>query len=105
MGELDQTASAGMLGRAMPYVSRWFDTSAQFAAAILLLITARGVLAFTNTIISVRVSEQINERARNLIHEQYLTVAYSFIHRHEQAQLMEVLGTPNRGSSPTPMRA
>lgn len=94
MGQLEQAASVGgVLGRALTYASGWFGSSLQMAAVILLLIVARGGLAFANSIISAYVSEQINEKARNLIHEQYLTVSYSFIQRHEQAQLMEVLGT------------
>jgi ABC-type multidrug transport system fused ATPase/permease subunit len=94
MGQLDTAASTdGVLGQALSYASGWFSTSGQMAAVILLLIVARGGLAFANNIITAYVSEQINEKARNLIHEQYLTVSYDFIQRHEQAQLMEVLGT------------
>lgn len=94
MGQLDTAmASNGVLDQALKYISGWFETSAQMAVAILLLIIARGGLAFANNILSAYVSERISEQARNLIHEQYLTVSYSFIQQHEQAQLMEVLGT------------
>lgn len=94
MGQLDEAASTGgVLGQALDYASDWLGSSTQMAAVILLLIVARGSLAFANNIISAHVSEQISEKARNLIHQQYLSVAYSFIQRHEQAQLMEVLGT------------
>jgi ABC-type multidrug transport system fused ATPase/permease subunit len=94
MGQIDQASSVGgVLGRALAHASGWFGTSIQMAAVILLLIVARGALAFANNVISALVSEQINEQARNLIHDQYLSVSYSFIQQHEQAQLMEVLGT------------
>ncbi len=94
MGQIDQASSVGgVLGRALTHASGWFGSSLQMAAVILLLIVARGGLAFANNVISAHVSEQINEKARNLIHEQYLTASYGFIQRHEQAQLMEVLGT------------
>jgi ABC-type multidrug transport system fused ATPase/permease subunit len=94
MGQLDKAMSVGgVLGQALTYAGGWFSSSIQMAAVILLLIVARGGLAFANNVISAYVSEQINEKARNLIHEQYLTVSYGFIQRHEQAQLMEVLGT------------
>jgi ABC-type multidrug transport system fused ATPase/permease subunit len=94
MGQLDTAASTGgVLGRALHYASHRLGSSAQIAAVIFLLIVARGAPAFANNVISAYVSEQINEKARNLIHEQYLTVAYSFIQRHEWAQLMQVLGT------------
>ena len=94
MGQLDKAASvSGVLGQALTYAGGWFSSSIQMAAVILLLIIVRGGLAFANNVISAYVSERINEKARNLIHEQYLTVSYSFIQRHEQAHLMEVLGT------------
>jgi ABC-type multidrug transport system fused ATPase/permease subunit len=94
MGQLDTAVSTGgVLGQALHHASGWLGSSTQMAAVILLLIIVRGGLAFANNIISAHVSEQISEKARNLIHEQYLSVAYSFIQRHEQAQLMQVLGT------------
>jgi ABC-type multidrug transport system fused ATPase/permease subunit len=94
MGQIDSAASSdGVLGDVLHYASQWFDGSTQMAAVILLLIIVRGGLAYANTMISSLVSEQINERARNLLHQQYLTVSYGFMRRHEQAQLMEVLGS------------
>jgi ABC-type multidrug transport system fused ATPase/permease subunit len=94
MGQLDTAmVPNGLLDQTLKNISGWLETSAQMAVAILLLIIARGGLAFTNSIISAYVSERISEQARNLIHEQYLTVSYPFIQRYEQAQLMEVLGT------------
>ena len=94
MGQVDAAVSvSGVLGQALRYASRWFDSSLQMAAVIFLLIVFRGALAFANNLISAHVSELINERARNQIHAQYLNVAYGFIQRHQQAQLMEVLGT------------
>ena len=94
MGQLDTaTVSEGVLGRVLHYVSGWFDTSVQMAVVILLLIIARGGLAFANSVINNYVSEKISEKARNLIHEQYLSVSYGFVQQHEQAQLIEVLGT------------
>ena len=93
-GQADKaTTVGGALGRALDVASGWFGSSTQMAAVILLLIVIRGALAFANSLISAYVSETISERARNLIHEQYLTVSYSFMQRHEQAQLMEVLGS------------
>ena len=94
MGQLDSAASTGgVLGQALHFASDWLGSSTQMATVILLLIIVRGGLAFANNIINAHVSEQISEKARNLIHEQYLTAAYSFIQRHDQAQLMQVLGT------------
>jgi ABC-type multidrug transport system fused ATPase/permease subunit len=94
MGQADGAASlGGILGQVLSQASSWFTSSTELASVILLLIVARGALAFGNAMITAYVSERISEKARNLIHEQYLTVSYSFIQRHEQAQLMEVLGT------------
>ncbi len=93
-GQLDKAATVGgTLGRVLDAVAGWFGSSTQMAGVILLLIIARGALAFANNIISAYISETISERARNLIHAQYLTVSYAFMQRHEQAQLMEVLGS------------
>lgn len=93
-GQLDATASEdGLLGSVLSRASDWFGSTTQMAAVILLLIVARGALTFANNVISAYVGERISEKTRNLIHEQYLAVSYAFMQRHEQAYLMEVLGT------------
>jgi ABC-type multidrug transport system fused ATPase/permease subunit len=94
MGQGETAADVGgLLGQALSYASGWFGSSTQMAVVILLLMLMRGGLTFFNSIISAYVSEQINEKVRNLIHQQYLTASYSFVRRHEQARLMEVLGS------------
>lgn len=95
MGELGNAAAneGGLLGDALRQATGWFGSSIEMAGVILLLIVGRGVLAFAYRLVSASVSESISERARNLIHEQYLTASYGFVQRHEQAQLIEVLGT------------
>ncbi|MCP5432739.1 MAG: ABC transporter ATP-binding protein [Alphaproteobacteria bacterium] len=94
MGQLDVAASTGgLLGDALAWAGKLFESSAQMALFILLLIVARGALAYAYGLISESVSSRISERAMNLIHKQYLSVAYGFVQKFEQAQLMEVLGT------------
>lgn len=95
MGELGNAAAneGGLLGDALRQATGWFGSSIEMAGVILLLIVGRGVLAFAYRLVSASVSESISERARNLIHEQYLTASYGFVQRHEQAQLIEILGT------------
>ena len=94
MGEaLSASSVTGVLGHAFSYISNWFSSSFQMAMVVLLLIVIRGSLSYANNIITVSVCEQINERVRNLIHQQYLTASYRFMQQHEQAKLMEVLGT------------
>jgi ABC-type multidrug transport system fused ATPase/permease subunit len=63
------------------------------ALGILLIIFARAYLSYANHAISAKVSEHISEMARNRIHNLYLTAPYAFMQQHEQAELMEVLGT------------
>ena len=93
MGEsLSNASVTGFLGDAFSYADSLFNSSLQMAIVLLLLIVLRGALSYANNMISVFVSEQINEKVRNLIHEQYLTVSYRFMQQHEQAKLMEVLG-------------
>ena len=86
-------AVGGVLGRALARAHDVFGSPAQMALGILLLIVARAALAHTNRLLGARVSEDISQAARNRLHEQYLTVSYGLMQRHEQAQLMEVLGT------------
>jgi ABC-type multidrug transport system fused ATPase/permease subunit len=94
LGELDTAASTeGLLGDALREATGWFDNSVEMACAILVLIIARGMLAFVYQLLSAKISEEISERTRNLIHRQYLTASYGYVQRHDQAQLMEVLGT------------
>ncbi|HLY87629.1 MAG TPA: ABC transporter ATP-binding protein [Acetobacteraceae bacterium] len=94
MGQIDQAVPVqGLLGGPLREATRWFASSTEIAAVILLLIIARGGLSFLHGLLSARISEQISEDVRNRVHRQYLRVAYPFIQRHEQAHLMEVLGT------------
>ena len=90
----DATAAVGGL------LGQWLDrglavsgSPALMALGILLLILGRTTLAYANHAISAKISERISEALRNRIHEDYLTAPYDFIQRHEQAHLMEVLGS------------
>jgi ABC-type multidrug transport system fused ATPase/permease subunit len=94
MGETDMgSAVGGLLGGGLRRAGDWFGSPVLLALAVLVLIVARASLGFANRVVSASVGEQISEAARNGLHEQYLKVAYGLIRRHEQAQLMEVLGT------------
>jgi ABC-type multidrug transport system fused ATPase/permease subunit len=83
----------GLLGQALDRASAVLPSPALMALGILVLIVARAGLAYANRAISAEVGERISEAARNRIHEHYLTAPYAFMQRHQQAQLMEVLGT------------
>jgi ABC-type multidrug transport system fused ATPase/permease subunit len=94
MGQSDLgSAVSGRLGDLLVPVRRWFGSPALLALAVLLLILIRAGLGFANRVVSATVGERISEAARNGLHAQYLTVSYGQIRRHEEAQLMEVLGT------------
>ncbi|WP_249144772.1 ABC transporter ATP-binding protein [Bradyrhizobium lablabi] len=94
MGQVElATSTSGVLGDALRHATGWFHSSTETALVVLLLIVIRGALAFANTLISAHVGEQINEVARNRVHLQYLSTSYSFFQRHDEAYLMEVLGT------------
>jgi subfamily B ATP-binding cassette protein MsbA len=86
-------AGGGFQGRALGEAITWFGSPTRLAVVILLLIVARGALALVYSLISSSVGERISERARNLVHQQYLGVAFGFVQQHEQSQLMEVLGS------------
>ena len=94
MGDADMAAAVGgLLGNGLRRAGDWFGSPALLAMAVLVLILARAGLGYANRVVCAGVSEQISEAARNGLHEQYLKVSYGHIRRHEQAQLMEVLGT------------
>jgi ABC-type multidrug transport system fused ATPase/permease subunit len=95
LGQTSDAAAAvgGLLGQALAHARTAFGSPARMALGILVLILARAGLAYANRAISAAVGERISEGARNRLHEQYLTVSYAFMQRHEQAQLMEVLGS------------
>jgi ABC-type multidrug transport system fused ATPase/permease subunit len=95
---MDQGAEAaaevgGWLGEAMKRTLGWLGSPSTLAMAILLLILARAALSHFNRMLAARISEQINEAARNRLHYQYLNVTYGFMQRHEEARLLEVLDT------------
>jgi ABC-type multidrug transport system fused ATPase/permease subunit len=95
LGQSGDAAAAvgGLLGQALAHARTAFGSPARMALGILVLIVARAGLAYAYRAISAEVSERISEAARNRLHEQYLTVSYAFMQRHEKAQLMEVLGS------------
>lgn len=86
-------AVGGLLGQALDRALAVFGSPTLMALGILLLILGRAILTYANQAISARISERISEAVRNRIHERYLTAPYAFMQHHEQAQLMEVLGS------------
>lgn len=94
MGQMElATSTAGVLGEALQYAALWFHGPVVTAAAVLVLILARGALGFAHSLISARIGEQINEFSRNSVHLQYLSASYRFFQKHEEAYLLDVLGT------------
>lgn len=94
MGQAELASStSGLLGNALQHAISWLHGTIETAIVVLLLIVARGALAFANAVITARVGERINEFARNRVHLQYLSTSYSFFQQHDEAYLMEVLGT------------
>jgi len=83
----------GMTQHLLDRAAAFFGSNFRLALVIMALIIARGALAMIYYRISSTIGERISERVRNRIHGEYLSVAYPFIQRHEQAELMEVLGT------------
>lgn len=94
MGQVElATSTGGILGEALRHVTLWLDGPIATAAAVLTLIVVRGALAFAHSLISARIGEQINEFSRNSVHLQYLSASYRFFQKHEEAYLLDVLGT------------
>jgi subfamily B ATP-binding cassette protein MsbA len=98
LGQLgDPAAVANNFGHFAASVVRTLGGPPRLAAAIFVLIMLRGVIAYLYSRISSGLGARISETARNVIHGQYLEVDYDFIRRHEQAELMEILGTDSWG--------
>ncbi len=92
-GQVAAAEGDGIMGEILRDAVGWFGSTTELALLIMVLIIARGLLALLYTRISSAIGEQISESVRNRIHLQYLTVSYAFVQKHEQAELMEVLGT------------
>jgi subfamily B ATP-binding cassette protein MsbA len=88
-----QEQGGGLLSTGLAHAAGWFGGTANLAWLILLLIIARGALAMMYDRISENISEGLSERARNLVHLQYLTANYGFFQRRDQANLLEVLAS------------
>ncbi len=86
-------AGNGIIGGFVARAANRFGGTTDLAGMILLLIIGRGALSMLYGRISGDIGDRISERARNLVHKQYLSVAYNFFQRHEQSELMEILGT------------
>lgn len=84
---------AGMGSEFLARIGGAFGGQTPVILLILALILARTALALIYRRISADIGERISERARNMIHDRYLTFAYGFVLQHEQSQLMQVLGT------------
>jgi ABC-type multidrug transport system fused ATPase/permease subunit len=86
-------AVGGLLGQALDRALAVFGSPTLMALGILLLILGRAIMSYANQALSATISERISEALRNRIHGLYLTAPYAFMQHHEQAQLMEVLGS------------
>jgi len=85
--------NGGLLGVWLDQIGPWMGGHTVLAFVIFLLIVARGLLALTYTLVNTAIGQRISESARNKLHEQYLTVSYEFIRKHEQGKLLEILAT------------
>jgi len=85
--------TGGLMGMAVGRAAQIFGSTNKLAWLILAMIIARGALAMLYNRISTNIAAAISERTRNLVHAQYLKVAYNFIQSHTQANLIEVLAT------------
>lgn len=98
LGQLDEPEAAMQtFGSGAVWLLDALGGPVSLAAVIFGLIVLRGIVGYAYTRISAGLSARISETARNRIHRQYLQVAYEFIRRHEQAELMEILGTDSWG--------
>lgn len=88
----DAVAGGGILTEMLRRYGASLSGSMTLAGVILVVILARAAMSLCYNLISSGIGEQISERARNSIHEQYLTASYGYLQKYDQAQLLEILG-------------
>lgn len=93
LGEGVNTGNAGPMSGVLSLLGGYLGNTTRLAGLIFLAIVARAGLAFVYQLVSSYLGEGINERVRNRIHDQYLTVAYEQMRQRPQSDLMEILGT------------
>src|SRR5947209_14816872 len=72
-------SSGGPLGLILRLVLRWFLSSVEIAVIFLLLIVARGLIAYVYGLATAHVGEQITQSTRDRVHRLYLRLPYQFI--------------------------
>lgn len=73
MNKLDAlTSNSGPLGVALRYLMMRFHSSREIALVFVLLIVARGALAYAYAIATAHISEQISQITRDRVHTLYL---------------------------------
>ena len=89
----DLALNGGLLGAALRFAVGYFRSSREIALVFLFLIILRGLLAYTYNTATSHISEQLNRTMREHLHRLYLELPYGDVVRHEQADLVQALGT------------
>jgi ABC-type multidrug transport system fused ATPase/permease subunit len=94
MGEprLGET-TGGLFGVLLDRIGSQLGASTTLAFVLFLLIVARGLLGLAYSVICAAIGQHVSESVRNSLHEQYFSVSYEFIRKHEQGKLLEILAT------------
>jgi len=93
MNRLDVlSASGGLVGFAVRYMTGTLQSSREIAVVFLLLILVRGGLAYAYSLATSHISERMSQITRDRIHDLFLRLPYGFVQLHEQSELAEILG-------------
>jgi ABC-type multidrug transport system fused ATPase/permease subunit len=93
MNRLDVlSASGGLVGFAVRYMTRVLQSPREIAVVFLFLILVRGGLAYAYGLASSHIGERISQITRDRIHDLFLRLPYGFVQQHEQSELAEILG-------------
>lgn len=87
-------AGEGVLGDAFRWVGGVFGADASLIAALFfVIIIGNALLIYGYQVLTAILLNRIAERMRDLVHRQYVTVAYGYLQKRKQGDLVQTLAT------------
>lgn len=95
LGQTENLMSGeGILGDAFRWVGGVFGADASLIAALfIVIIIGNALLIYGYQVLTAIMLNRIAERMRDLVHRQYVTVAYGYLQKRQQGDLVQTLAT------------
>ncbi len=88
------TAGEGLLGEAFRWVGGVFGSDPYLIAALFFgLILVNALMIYAYQVMTAVMLNRVAGRMRDLVHRQYVTVAYGWLQKREQGELVQTLAT------------